>query len=116
MMQRVLDGGAEMTAQLQGRPMLVLAASSNCLDAIDVLLAHGADVNAADENGTTALMHAAGLGFAKIVQRLLDKGADLDRTNKDRQSAWLMAAMGNQIEVVDIFKAYRTTHPSPELR
>jgi ankyrin repeat protein len=96
--------------------MLVLAASSNCLQAIDVLLAHGADVNAGDEDGTTALMHAAGLGFASIVQRLLDKGADLERTNKDRQSAWLIAAMGNQMEVVDIFKKYRELHPSPEVR
>ena len=61
-------------------------------------------------------MHAAGLGFATIVQRLLDKGADLERTNKDRQSAWLIAAMGNQMEIVDIFKAYRETHPSSALR
>src|SRR5262249_55545029 len=102
--------------QLQGTPMLVLAASSNCGEAIDVLLARGADVNAADEEGTTALMHAAGLGFVSIVQRLLDKGADLERTNKDHQSAWLMAAMGNQLEVVDIFKAYRAAHPPPEPR
>jgi ankyrin repeat protein len=61
-------------------------------------------------------MHAAGLGFVPIVQRLLDKGADLERTNKDRQSAWLMAAMSNQMEVVDLFKVYRAAHPSPEPR
>jgi ankyrin repeat protein len=115
-MQRLLDGGAKTTAQLQGTPMLVLAASSNCLEAIDVLIARGADVNGADEDGTTALMHAAALGFVPIVQRLLDKGANLEQTNKDRQSAWIMAAMGNQMEVVDIFKAYRAAHPPPELR
>jgi ankyrin repeat protein len=115
-MQRLLDGGAKTTADLQGAPMLVLAASSNCLAAIDVLIARGADVNAGDEDGTTALMHAAALGFVPIVQRLLDKGADLEKTNKDRQSAWLMAAMGNQMEVVEIFKAYRAAHPSPEPR
>ena len=115
-MRRLLDGGAKTTAQIQGAPMLVLAASSNCLEAIDVLLSRGADVNTTDEDGSTALMHAAGLGFAPIVQRLLDKGADLEKTNKDRQSAWLMAAMGNQMEIVDIFKAYRAAHPSPEVR
>ena len=36
-MQRLLDGGAKTTAEIQGAPMLVLAASSNCLEAIDVL-------------------------------------------------------------------------------
>jgi uncharacterized protein len=111
--RRLLEAGAKTTAQIQGAPLIVLAASVNCSDAIDMLVARGADVNAADEDGATALMHAAGLGFVPIVQQLLDRGADLERTNKDRQSAWLIAAMGDQREVVEIFKAYREAHPSP---
>ncbi len=96
--------------------MVVLAAAANCPEAIELLLARGADVNAPDEDGTTPLMHAAGLGFAPLVQLLLDRGADLERTNKDKQSAWLIAAMSGQREVVDIFKAYREAHPSPPPR
>ena len=114
--RRLLAAGAPITAKIEGAPMLVLAASANCLEAMELLLARGADVNAPDADGTTPLMHAAGLGFVPVVQLLLDRGADLERTNKDKQSAWLMAAMSGQREVVDIFKAYRERHPSPPPR
>jgi hypothetical protein len=47
-----------------------------------------------------------------LVQWLLDHGADLEKTNNNRQSAWVIAAMSDQREVVEIFKAYRAAHPS----
>jgi len=41
------------------------------------LLAHGADVNARDQDGETALMIAASGGNSDIVRMLLDEGADV---------------------------------------
>lgn len=42
----------------------------------DILLRHGADVNAQNLNGRTPLHDAAGRGKARLVQLLLDHGAD----------------------------------------
>lgn len=110
--RRLLDAGAKTTVELQGSPMIVLAAAANCIEAVDTLMKKGADVNGVNEDGETALMQAAQMGFVELVQMLLDHGADLEKTSKGRQSAWLLAAMGNQLEVVEIFKKYRAAHPT----
>ena len=44
------------------------------------------------EEGTTALMHAAGLGHHEVVALLVDSGADASLTDKDGQSALVYAA------------------------
>lgn len=106
--RRLLDAGVPTTAKLQGTPMMVLAAGTNCADAIDLLLSRGAKVDDADdEEGMTALMTAAKQGFEEIVAMLLAKGADMELTNKGNQSAWLLAAMNEQREVVEILRAQR---------
>ena len=40
------------------------------------LIAHGADVNARADDGWTPLMYASYHGHAKVVEALLDAGAD----------------------------------------
>ena len=42
----------------------------------------GADVNASNQNGDTALHGAAAHGYAKVIQLLADSGAKLDVKNK----------------------------------
>ena len=46
------------------------------------LLAKGADVNAANQAGDTALHAAAAKGLNTVVQVLADKGAELNAKNK----------------------------------
>jgi ankyrin repeat protein len=72
-----------------------------------MLLARGFDVNRQNAEGMTALMQAAGEGYADIVELLLAKGADMEIQNKENQSAWLFAAMGNHTEVVELLRADR---------
>lgn len=48
---------------------------------IAALLAHGADVNATDENGNTALMFAGDKCDAAVMRQLLDAGAKYDVRN-----------------------------------
>jgi len=49
----------------------MLAASHGRSDMVELLLAAGADVNARDEDGSTALMCACEHGYIDIVQMLL---------------------------------------------
>jgi len=55
---------------------LLQAAKDGNLQAVQTLLAAGAEVNAKDNDGVTALMWAARNGYPEIVKFLLEKGAE----------------------------------------
>jgi ankyrin repeat protein len=103
----LLKAKANIDARLQGTPAISLAAQAGCESSLRDLLAGGANVNAVDEEGTTALMEAAGLGLTPIVQLLIDRGADPEIRNKANQNAWLRAALGNHQEVIEILRKIR---------
>ena len=52
------------------------AAACNEIEAVAALISHGADVNAREVYGETPLMKASYWGYAKVVEALLDAGAD----------------------------------------
>jgi ankyrin repeat protein len=56
-------------------------------EVVEALLAKGADVNAKDDLGMTALILASGLGHREVVQLLLDKGADVNAMSKTGRTA-----------------------------
>jgi ankyrin repeat protein len=51
----------------------------------------GADVNAADHEGNTALHQAAARGDVAMIEYLVSKGADVTRMNREGQSTADMA-------------------------
>lgn len=55
------------------------------------VLAAGANANASEKNGTTALMLAAQSGKPDLVRALLEHGADVNATNNNGQSALHLA-------------------------
>ncbi len=67
---------------LRPLPPIVKASRENDLDAVMTLVAAGADVNAADGAGTTALHNAAHLGNLDMLRFLLEKGARIDPKNR----------------------------------
>jgi uncharacterized protein len=66
--------------RLPGRPLrgmdLPAAAANGDIDAVDKLLKLGFAVDSVDHQGASALIRAAGSGYAALVVRLLDVGAD----------------------------------------
>ncbi len=63
------------------------------------LLAEGADVDARDRYGQTALMLAAKHGRAEVARVLLEHGAGLDVTAKYGLSALMLAAVNRHAEI-----------------
>ena len=67
----------------EGRTLLMLAARTGNVDALKLLLSHGASVNAVEtRTGTTALMWAALENRADAVRALTKAGADVDARSK----------------------------------
>jgi hypothetical protein len=72
-------------------PVLHVAAESGQAETITLLIAAGAEVDAPDSRGMTALMYAAQAGEPEAAQALLDHGASTRRQNSDGQTALQIA-------------------------
>ena len=70
------------------------------LDELERLAAAGAQIDARDEHGQTALMLAAVEGHADVVDWLVGHGAALDHTAKYGLSALMLAVVNGHVEVV----------------
>ena len=79
------------------------------LEAVQLAIAYGADVNHADHEGTAPMHVAASQNYATIVQLLAEHGADLTPTNGRGQTPLTIAeeAEGRRLERPDI-----TRYPS----
>src|SRR5688572_26504532 len=73
------------------RRVRISVAQYNSLGAAQLLLSRGADVNAKDRQGRTALIYAVGLQEVKInpelIQALLAKGADVNARDQAGKTA-----------------------------
>ncbi|MCO5571552.1 hypothetical protein L7F22_025295 [Adiantum nelumboides] len=74
----VCGDGVEMQ-----RPPLILAVLTGNTALVKLLLTAGADINCIDNNGFTALHHAAAAGDRSLVKLLLVTGADLYARTKE---------------------------------
>jgi ankyrin repeat protein len=83
----LLDHGA-----IVGATFLSAAAGRGDVDIAEILIAHGADVNAKDRGGNTALHAAAWDGRDEVVKLLLSKGAEADAKRSDGLTPLINAA------------------------
>ena len=82
----------------------MLAAYSGNQEALDLLLARGAEVDAADYGGNTPLMGVAFKGHREIASRLLDAGAVLGRKNEAGMDAYDFAMTFGRKELLRLFE------------
>ena len=90
---------------IQGPPDVALrrAALEGQMPIVQSALAKGADVNASNADGVTALMLAGAKGYRDLVDMLLSKGARADAaTKEDKVTALMMAANWGHTPVVDL--------------
>ena len=66
------------------------------------VLAQGVDINARNNYGWTALMHAARLGNSELTRILLEHGADINAQNEDGWTALMRAALKGDVATVKV--------------
>src|SRR3970282_2685795 len=72
-----------------GETALMLAALRGHADIVEMLLAHGAEVN---QSGWTPLMYAAANSHLDIARKLISRGAKVDAAAENGTTALMMAA------------------------
>ncbi|KAL8809823.1 MAG: hypothetical protein Q9200_003089 [Gallowayella weberi] len=98
MVKLLLEHGANASHER----LLYDAARYGRLDIMEFYLARGADANARDVYGSTALITASAYGWHNIVSLLLQYGADVNARDKDGQTALIRASIYNYHDIVSL--------------
>ena len=97
--QLLVNYGAytNVVAGYSGQTPLHAAAggSNDCPELCEILLKHGAKINALDEDGNQPLHMACKQTHTKIVKLMMSHGADISAENKHRQTPLHTAANGS---------------------
>lgn len=84
-----------------GRTPFMIAALANNIEKMNLLLNKGANINATDKEGKTAL-HIASFTNPKLIKQLIDAGADLNLKDKDGNTAMHLAASWGRLDSIKI--------------
>lgn len=79
--------------------LLTIAANYDYVEIVKCLLSAGAEINATDSHGETALFRAAALGYTETVKLLLEKGADYTIRNSNGDTALDIASENDHKDV-----------------
>ncbi|KAJ5234999.1 uncharacterized protein N7469_004167 [Penicillium citrinum] len=103
----LLDKGTDANADMSesGLKPLHKASFLGNVEAVRLLLAAGADIHLADTWGYTALHHAVQYNRSKVVEVLLELGADAGRRSKNGVSALDLASQGGRRASMNVFKS-----------
>ena len=94
------------TVDPKGKTVLMIAAEDRHQLMVDALLKANAKIGITSKDGRDALMHAcaANPGSGKVIQSLLDKGANVNNKDHHEDSALVIAAKNAQGMTADIFE------------
>ncbi len=83
------------------------------LEAAQLLLDHGADVNAPGKYGRTPLMSAVRSQNTRLIKLMIERGADINRISNDGHSALFYAELDGSQEVVKLLKEHGAKSAGP---
>ena len=81
------------------------AAGAGNIEAVKQHLAAGTDVNAKEEDGSTALYDAAGYGHKEVAELLITNGADVNAKTESGSAPLHFAATQDHEEIVELLIA-----------
>jgi hypothetical protein len=100
------DGITNWEYQVNEETPLIGAIRQGHIEEAFLLMAAGADdPNAKDARGGTALIAAAEIGNTKLVEALLDIGAEVNAADNTGNTALMIAEKNGHAEVVDLLRA-----------
>ena len=97
---RGVQSGGNASASKPRPDALHEAAKAGNIDGLNAALAAGADVNARDGQGRTALMHAVNKGYILLVEPLLTAKANPNLPAPDGATALFMASAHGHTEII----------------
>ena len=100
----LLDAGQAIneTDFVLGTPLHVAVAQGS-VPLAEILISHGADLEAPSEDrGARAIHLAANFGELEMLNLLLDNGADIEARDQTGQTPLFLAALTNNLEVVKV--------------
>lgn len=98
--------GARRIAQWKKNSRLLDGADEGNLDRVRIALENGADLNAKDFGGATALILASAKGHIEVVRFLLEEGADTTIQDKKGWTARMWAGSNDHYNVDDLLQRY----------
>ena len=108
--QELLDQGYDPDVMCENEthtvPLLFIAIEDDDLDMVELLVDNGADVNAMDEDGNTALMVSLQTHNLKMVSFLLRKHVNVNTRNMRNETALQLANMYNWPEAIELLYRY----------
>lgn len=88
-LSRMIDLGGDIHDRSRGETPIFNAVRGDATAVMELLVVHGADVNAIDSNGNTPLISAARGGKVEAAKWLIDHGADLRHCqSRDRDALY----------------------------
>jgi ankyrin repeat protein len=81
---------------------LIEAASRGDLEAVEQIVAQGADIHGRDSRGRTALIAAAYGNRLAVAEWLIKAGADVNEQDETKQSAYLIATSEGYLELLKL--------------
>ena len=108
-LKALLDGGANPNQTVSGTPLLLQAVIENNQPAVELLLAHQADVNATNKgvnsDGMAPLHTGAAFGYTNIAELLLKSGADVKARDKNGDTPLHLAVRNGRRELAELLLA-----------